>query len=400
MRRMCAYYYVGRSKKMKRSITIGFDARQAVRDDAEFGAYSRLVLEALALAAPRYTYLRSYVTSRPHHEGYEAIERLHNVETMEPDGALWRILTLPWRLWHISKDLHNGSVELYHGLTEQIPLGLARHKIRSVVTVHNMAYLYDKSILNSPENFLHRLYMGRMLHRVDRIVAVSESVKRDIIKHCNIYSDKVDVVYSGVAKRFTEPVSEETMEEVGTRYNLPARYILGVGAQIERRNMLKVIKILPLIDHEMHYVIVGRATAYTARLQRAAAELGVGDRVHFIHDAKEEDMPAIYHRATMLINISKYEGFASSLAEALTTGTPCIASRRLCMEEIAADAAIYINTNSRDELIGAIRRLTEDSKLRDRLTTEGLRHATRFRPEVVAFNLINCYRKVGIDIRG
>ena len=239
-----------------------------------------------------------------------------------------------------------------------------------------------------------------MLHRVDRIVAVSESVKRDIIKHCNIYSDKVDVVYSGVAKRFTEPVSEETMEEVGTRYNLPARYILGVGAQIERRNMLKVIKILPLIDHEMHYVIVGRATAYTARLQRAAAELGVGDRVHFIHDAKEEDMPAIYHRATMLINISKYEGFASSLAEALTTGTPCIASRRLCMEEIAADAAIYINTNSRDELIGAIRRLTEDSKLRDRLTTEGLRHATRFRPEVVAFNLINCYRKVGIDIRG
>lgn len=385
---------------MKHSITIGFDAKQAMCDDAEFGGYTRLVVEALALAAPRHSYLRPYVTSRTPHKGYEAIERLHNVETMEPDGALWRILTLPWRLWHISKDLHNGSVELYHGLTEQIPLGLSSRKIRSVVSVHNMAYLYDKSILNSPENFLHRLYMGRMLHRVDRIVAASESVKRDIIKHCNIYSDKVDVVYSGVAKRFSEPIDEERMEGVRERYNLPAKYILSVGAQLERRNMLKVINILPLIDHELHYVIVGKATAYTARLERAAAQLGVVDRIHFIHEAKEEDMPAIYRHASLLINISKYEGFASSIAEALTTGTPCIASRRLCMEEIAEDAAIYINTNSRDELVGAIRRLTEDEELRQRLITEGLRHATRFRPEVVAYNLMNCYRKVGVDIRG
>ena len=205
---MCAYYYVG-DRKMKRSITIGFDAQHAMEDGVEFGAYSRMVIEAMALAAPRHTYIRAYTPERTPHADYEAIERLHNVETMEPDGGLWRKLQMVWQLWHISRDLRNGNVELYHGLEEHIPLRLAKHNIRSVVTIHNMAYVYDRSILNSPENLIQRLYMGHMLHRVDRIVAVSECVRRDIIKRFHIDPEKVDVVYSGIAKPFTEPVSDD-----------------------------------------------------------------------------------------------------------------------------------------------------------------------------------------------
>jgi glycosyltransferase involved in cell wall biosynthesis len=396
---MCACYNAGKIK-MKHSITIGFDAKHAMSDDAEFGAYSRLVIESLALAAPRYSYFRPYVPMRTPHKGYEAIERLHNIETMEPDGALWRKLTLPWRVWRVAHDLHNGGVELYHGLTEHLPLGLAARKIRSVVTVHNMAYLYDKNILNSPENLIHRLYMGRILHRVDRIVAVSESVKRDIVKHCNIYSDKIDVVYSGVAKRFTEPVSDEQIAAVTEKYMLPERYLLSVGRHIERRNMLNIIKIMPMMDHELHYVIVGKTTAHTTRLQRVAKSLGVLDRIHFITNATEEEMPAIYKRASILINISKYEGFPTSVAEAMSVGTPCIASRKLCMEEIAENSALYVSATNRDEIISTIRRLLEDKELRDDLIATGKRHASRFRPEVVAFNLINCYHRIGVNIRG
>ena len=80
----------------------------------EFGAYSRLVIEAMALAAPRYTYFRTYIPKRTPHSGYEAIEELHNIETMEPDGSIWHTLRLPWRLLRIGYDLHNGNVELYN----------------------------------------------------------------------------------------------------------------------------------------------------------------------------------------------------------------------------------------------------------------------------------------------
>ena len=385
---------------MKRTITIGFDARQAMSDGGEFGAYSRLVIEAMARTAPRHTYFRPYIPLRTPHSGYEKIERLHNIETMEPDGALWRKLRFLWRLWRVSHDLESGGVELYHGLTEHIPIGLTSRKIRSVVTVHNMAFLYDKSILNSPDNLIHRLYMGYMLNRVDRIVAVSECVKRDIVEHFNVYPDKVDVVYNGVAHRFNEPVTEAKVEEVAERYGLPERYILGVGKQLERRNMLNIIKVLPIVDHELHYVIVGQPTAYTARLQRAARELGVKDRVHFISGIADDDMPALYKRATMLINLSRYEGFATSVAEAMSVGTPCILTRKSSMEEVADSAALYINANNRDELIAAVRKLRDDETLREELIEAGKRQASRYRPEVVAFNLVNCYRRVGVDIRG
>ena len=385
---------------MKRSITIGFDARHVMMDGEEYGAYSRLVIESLAQYAPRYTYLRPYITQRLAHPCYEAIEQAHNIETMEPDGAIWRRCTLAWRLWHITHDLSNGNVELYHGLAEHIPVGLSSRKIRSVVTVHNMAFLYDKSILNSPDNIIDRIYMGRMLHRVDRIVAVSECVKRDIVKHFNIYADKVDVIYSGVAKRFTEPIDESHAASVAERHKLPARYILSVGRQIERRNMLKVIRMLPILDHEVHYVIVGRTTAYTSRLQRVANVLGVADRVHIIESVSDEDMPAVYSRAEALINLSTYEGFATSVAEAMAVGTPCIITRTSSMEEIADDAAIYVGTKSRDELVGAVRSILTDSELRRRLTTRGKQLTSRFRPEVVAYSLANCYRHVGVDIRG
>ena len=155
-----------------------------------------------------------------------------------------------------------------------------------------------------------------------------------------------------------------------------------------------------MMDHELHYVIVGKTTAHTTRLQRVAKSLGVLDRIHFITNATEEEMPAIYKRASILINISKYEGFPTSVAEAMSVGTPCIASRKLCMEEIAENSALYVSATNRDEIISTIRRLLEDKELRDDLIATGKRHASRFRPEVVAFNLINYYHRIGVNIRG
>ena len=385
---------------MKRSITIGFDARYAMSDHEEFGRYSRLVIEAMALAAPRYTYFRPYVPLRAPHIDYERIEQLHNIETMEPDGAVWRKLRLPWRIWHVANDLHNGNVELYHGLAEHIPMRLDKHNIRSVVTIHNMEFLYDTTFANSPEHLLHRLYMGRMLHRVDRIVAVSECVKRDITKHFRIYPEKVDVVYPGVAKRYSNELNTEYLEAVREKYDLPEKYLLSVGMQLERRSMIKVVNILPLIDSETHYVIIGRTTSHTTRLKRAAQELGVSNRLHIIEHIPEEDMPAIYRNASILINLSRYEGFATHIAEAMATGTPVITTRSSSMEEVADNAALYINPNNRDELVNAINLLTDGGELRQILTTLGRRQVTRFRPEVVAYNLINCYRRLDVDIRG
>ena len=387
-------------ESMKRSTTIGFDARYAVTDHERYGAYCRMVIGAMARATSRYGYYRAYVANYNPHKEYTKIEQLHNVETMVPDGELWRTLRLPWRLWWINNDLSNGDVELYHGLAEHIPFGLAQSNIRSVVTIHDMAFLYDKSISGAIYNIVKRLYISQLLHRVDRIVAVSECVKRDIVSQFIIDPDKVDIVYGGVAGRYAERVDDDVKAEVRERYILPQKYVLSVGEQHERRNMAQLIKILPLLDHELHYVIVGRATSHTSRLLRAAKELGVSDRVHILYKVDECDMPAIYQSAAMLLNLSSYEGYASSVAEAMASGIPVIATRSSCMEEIAEDAAIYVHADNRDELLSAVHRVLEDEEVRSQMIRLGRRLVSRFREEVVAYNLLNCYRRVGVDVRG
>ena len=203
-----------------------------------------------------------------------------------------------------------------------------------------------------------------------------------------------------MAKRFTEELSESYIEDVRTRLDLPERYLLSVGMQLERRSMIKVVNILPLLDADMHYVIVGRNTWHTSRLQRAARDLGVADRLHIIEHVDDEDMPAVYRMASIHINLSRYEGFATNIAEAMAVGTPVITTRSSSMEEVADGAAMYINPNNRDELVDAIRTLSKECELRDVLINLGKRHVSRFRPEVVAYNLINSYRRLDIDIRG
>lgn len=385
---------------MKRSTTIGFDARYAVTNSEEYGAYSRLVVEALAKATARYGYYRAYVAANKPHAEYAKIEELHNVETMEPDGAVWRACTLPWRMWAISNDLRNGDVELYHGLAEHIPFGLASRNIRSVVTIHDLAFLHEKNLADTVEVVIKRLYMSQLLRRVDRIVAVSECVKRDIVGQFAIDPDKVDVVYCGVAKCFAEHVEESVRSEVRERYSLPERYMLSVGKHLSRRKIEHVIQILPLLDHELHYVIVGESTTFTQRLVRMTEELGVSDRVHFVRDVQGCDLPAIYQSSSMLINLSTYEGYASSVAEAMTSGVPVIAARGSSMEEIAESAAIYVDDDNRDELIGAVRSVLDDEQMRSDMIKVGRRLASRFREEVVAYNLLSCYRRVGVDVRG
>jgi glycosyltransferase involved in cell wall biosynthesis len=279
-------------------------------------------------------------------------------------------------------------------------MGLPHNNIRSVVTIHNTEFLYDNTLANSPEHLANRIYISRMLHRVDRIVAVSECVKRDITKHFLIYPEKIDVVYPGVAKRFTAELSETYLNSVAEQYDLPERYILSVGTQLERRSYIKIIIILPLLDADVHYVIVGRNTWHTTRLMRTARELGVSDRVHIIEHVAEEDMPAIYRRAAIHINLSRYEGFATNIAEAMAVGTPVITTRSSSMEEVADNAAMYVNPHNRDELVGAIGTLLNDNEVRGALITLGRRQASHFRPEVMAYNLINCYRRLDVDIRG
>jgi glycosyltransferase involved in cell wall biosynthesis len=291
-----------------------------------------------------------------------------------------------------------GDVELYHALAGVVPLGLQRRGIRSVVTIHSLEFLRLRKFFRPVYNLYRRMLMLSSMRRADRIVAVSECVKRDIVRYLHIDAEKIDVIYGGCHRRFTEPVSEAQIEQVRERYNLPERYILVSGTHSPRKNIAHIIEALPDIDPSVNLVIAGRGTKHTEALKRRVKALGMEDRVVMLHGVANEDMPAIYYAARAYLMMSLYEGFSTTIVEAITVGVPVIAAKGSSLEESGGEGSIYVEPQDHDALVEAVERVVHDEALRQSMIERGREYASRFRPEVIAYNVLNTYRRIGVDI--
>ena len=383
---------------MKRSFTIGFDAKHANRGNTTRSSYARFIIGALADACPKSAYFRMYIESVESHKEFEALAMHHNVEAMEPDGVLWRRLSGLWRLWHVGRDMELGDVELYHALAGVVPFGLERRNIRSVATIHSLEFLRLRRLFSPIFNLYRRAIMLSSMRRADRIVAVSECVKRDLVRYLRMDAEKIDVIYGGCHRRFTEPVSMEQVDEVRERYNLPQRYLLISGTHSPRKNMELIIEALPNIDPDISLVVVGRGTKHTETLLRRIKALGLEQRVVMLYGVADEDMPAIYYAALAYLMLSIYEGFSTTVVEAISVGVPVIAAKGSSLEEAGGDGSIYLEPNDREGLVKAVERIAEDTALRQSMIDRGRDYASRFRPEVIAYSILNTYRRIGVDI--
>lgn len=383
---------------MKHNYTIGFDAKYANAELNGLGSYSRFIINALAKACSENAYLRMYTPKRLPNKEYDKLDALPNVESMEPDGALWRKLSPLWRLLRISKDAKRGDVELFHGLTSRLPYGLARRDIRSVVTIHNLISLRYPKQSNIFERIIEYIETRSACHRADRIIAASEATKRDIAHLLGVSHEKIDVVYDGCNPIYSEPVEIEAVEEVKRKYNLPERYLLNIGNMEERKNFGLIVEAMAELPEDVHLVVVGRETSYTRRIKSRIKSLRMEERVHIVRNVELEERPAIYKGADIFIYPSKFEGFATEILEALTVGVPVIAARGSSLEEAGGEHSIYVSSKDCGELVDAIELLSKDDELRSRMIAEGQRHVKYFRSEVAAYNIMKCYRRIGIDL--
>ena len=382
---------------MKRTHTLGFDAKYANAEIDGIGSYCRFVARAIATAYPENTYLRLYTPIELPNADYKALAEMPNVESMEPDGALWRRLNRLWRWWHVSKDAKRGDVELYHGLSNSLPYGLARRGIRSVVTIHDLRFIRYPNHFNIIDRILREFMMRSACRRADRIIAASETTKRDLRKLLRVNPEKIDVVYQGCDTRYSEEISDEQVAAVREKYQLPKNYILNVGEIEERKNIGLIIEALAELPENIELVVAGKQTSYTKRLKRRIKSLGVEKRVHF-RNVAQNDKPALYKGADIFVYPSHFEGFAVEILEALSVGVPVIATRGSSLEEAGGNKTIYVSPRDCGEMVDAIELILANEDLRQQMISAGKRHTRHFRSEVTAYGIMKCYERIGIEI--
>lgn len=373
---------------------IGFDAKRAAQNKTGLGNYSRFVIESLAEAIPVGRYLL-YV---PHPGKTACMDNLlqrYNVDMRCPRTGFWKRLRSLWRVWGVTADFEQDRIRLFHGLSNELPLNIRKaRRVRSIVTIHDLIFLRHPEYYPYIDRKIYAYKFRKACQNADRIIAVSQCTKQDIIDFFHIPEEKIDVVYQGCDASFKRPVDAEKKESIRRKYRLPEQYILYVGSIEERKNLMLLAQALPFLPDETKVIAVGKRTRYANKVETFLRRNKLEHRMRLISDVPFDDLPAFYQMASVFVYPSKFEGFGIPLLEALNSGTPAIGATGSCLEEAGGPHSLYVSPTDARALAQAINRTLTEPGLREKMITEGKEYATNFEPERIATEIMTVYEKV------
>lgn len=333
---------------------IGFDAKRIVRNGTGLGSYGRTLVNDLAQRQD--LALRLYAPDKGRDDLRSQIVERPNVSFCYPHFS--SSIHLPsswWRMKGVVTDLQRDGVQLYHGLSGELPIGIRKSGIRSVVTIHDLIFLRHPEFYNWVDTKIYAWKFRQTLREADHVIAISECTKRDILYYGDIDEQKISIVYQSFAPRFSVEVSEEQRTQVRSAYQLPQRYILNVGSIEARKNILQAVQALPLLPDDVALVMVGRHTPYTDQVLQYVREHHLEERVRVLHGVPDEHLPMLYALAESFVYPSVYEGFGIPIIEAISCGLPVVACSGSCLEEAGGPDSLYVQPGDVEAMAAAIR---------------------------------------------
>lgn len=373
---------------------VGIDYTPAYEQGGGIGRYVRELVTAL-VPQDQDTQYKLFVSG----------SNKHNLPPVFSSNFDWRstIISPRWlaRLWYragvpFPVEIFTGSLDLYHATDFVLPPTLPR--TRTLLTVH------DLSFVRVPETASPRLkaYLDRVVPRsvskAHHILADSQATKNDLIDLYQVPGEKVTVLLSGVDSRFANVSDNTALLTTRKKYGIgTAPYIFSLGTVQPRKNYTRLIHALAQLrtsGSDLHLVIAGGRGWLEDPIYETIRLTGMTDYVHFIGFADEADLPALYSGAVCFAFPSLYEGFGLPVLEAMACGTPVVTSNLSSLPEVAGEAALTISPYDLDELLDALRRLTEDEDLRQKLIQKGFERSRLFTWDHAASHLRQIYTKL------
>ncbi len=378
---------------------IGFDAKRAAQNRTGLGNYSRFVVRILSQRMPQNDY-HLYVPDPERTPYLATIPTLGALSVHHPTSALWRGFRPLWRVFGMADDIKRDHIDLYHGLSNELPVGIGRAGCRSVVTIHDLIFIHCPEYYQPIDRLIYNRKFSRACREADRIVAVSEFTKREVMRYYGIDGDKIDVVYQGCDPAFAAPVAQDALDGVRRRYALPPRFALYVGSIERRKNLMLVAEATALAARRdrpggsvVPVVAVGRHTPYADEVIHFLRREGIESAFIFLHDVPHADLPPLYRLATAFVYPSRIEGFGIPMLEAITSGVPAIGCTGSCLEEAGGPDSIYVDPDDAEAMAAALETACNDEPRRQHMVARGREYAARFSDGRIAADLMAVYRK-------
>lgn len=363
---------------------IGFDGKRAMNNNTGLGNYSRYVIEMLAKYGKNNEYL---IYCYNYNKNSRLINIENNYNNMHLCLADKKINSSLWRSFFISNQLKKDNVDLYIGLSNELPLNIRKKHIKSAVVIHDLIYLTHKECYSFIDRIIYNYKYKHSCQNADIIIAISESTKKDIIKYYNIPEQKIKVIYQGCDDIFKKESTSEEKIIVRSKYNLPNKYVLNVGSIEKRKNALLIVKAMVNLPKDIHLVVVGKRTEYTKDIESFAMNNNFNSRLHILDNVEFNHLPTIYQMAEVFVYPSFYEGFGIPILEAINCSIPVIAAKGSCLEEAGGENCIYINPNDSQNLKEMIGKVINDSQLKQEMIMKSKDYIQKFSQD----NLSKCF---------
>lgn len=349
---------------------IGIDAKRIFYNATGLGNGNRTLVQMLIDHNPdrNYVLFTTGVRINPHIRG--------NAEVYTYKGSFKGL----WRSIGISRELVKKQIDIYLGISNEIPFAMNGQDIPSVVLIHDIIFkryprhypLFDRIVYNIKSKYACK--------HATHIVAASEATKQDIIDYYQVDPDKITVIYQSCDASYFRQPSNFQFQAIKEKYPLPEKFILNVGSVIERKNLMAVCKAFLQIPEgdRIPVVVIGNGKQYKKQVMDFIGNNKLEPWFIFLSHVSNNDLPVIYRLAEMTIYPSYCEGFGIPVLESMVCGVPVITSNISSMPEVAGDAAVYMDPYDVQSIADAIVRLHTDTALRKTMAEKGKIQVRKF----------------------
>ena len=382
-------------------MNIGYDGKRAFQNKTGLGNYIRSLMAILTQHYPQH----QYTLFAPKQTDLFDVTAFKNVKALFPETFAGKNFPGWWRRNGMVKAIANAGLDIYHGVSNELPLHIERTGIKTVVTVHDIIFERFPETYNFDERYVHRWKIKQACKVADAVIAISQQTKDDLINFYKVPENKIFISYQSCNPIFQQTISSEYKALVKKRYHLPETYFLFVSSIAPRKNLIAICKAMVLLKDKMDIplVVIGNGKKEKEEVKKIMEDNNIANRLILLNEmpvsqesdfTTAADFPAIYQQALALVYPSVFEGFGLPLLEALWSGLPVISSNTSSLPEVAGDAALYFSPHDHELLARHMLDVATNNSVITDLRLKGFEQAQHFSTQKYADNIMNVYQQI------
>lgn len=369
---------------------IGIDSRMLGGGRTGIGRYTLSLIRHLVKTDTENQYI--IISNK---ENSELLEKNDNLKVLRVEYPPLSLYTL----FRLHRKIKKEKIDLYHSPFFLAPLMLSSPLI---ITVHDLMGLKFPDFFEGGTvvvrlfaRWFIKLFVPLALKRAKKIIAVSETTKKELVENLNISEDKIEVIYQGVDSFFRKESNPQRREKIKSDFKINKGIILYIGNTRSYKNLPRLIKAFQIFQEEVRgfQLVIGSGDKRNMRsLNKMISHLNLKQDVIFTGPLKDEDIITLMSSAEVFVFPSLWEGFGLPPLEAMACGLPVVASRAGSLPEVLEDAAYLVNPENEEDIANGIKEVLTNNALRKHLIQKGLERVKLFFWEKTARETLGVYK--------